>query len=104
MHACCNDTQPGCLSITIQKASQSIFLSSLPAWLPFVAGTGKTLLAKAVAGEAGVPFFYRWACTASGHPSALSKPACACSVAAENKPNPYATMASVPLTQVLCSL
>ena len=25
------------------------------------AGTGKTLLAKAVAGEAGVPFFYRCA-------------------------------------------
>ena len=43
-----------------QKASKSMLLSSpVPAWLSFAAGTGKTLLAKAVAGEAGVPFFYR---------------------------------------------
>jgi len=57
MHACSYLTQPGCVSIMSWKALLSSV--SLPAWLSFAAGTGKTLLAKAVAGEAGVPFFYR---------------------------------------------
>jgi hypothetical protein len=34
-------------------------------------GTGKTLLAKAVAGEAGVPFFYRWVAVDTQAPRTL---------------------------------
>jgi len=43
----------------MSRNTLKLLLLSLIAWLSFAAGTGKTLLAKAVAGEAGVPFFYR---------------------------------------------